>query len=866
MFRRTVLTSLIVAMFATHAPHAFALGAADVCTWKSNFIATGAMTTARAGLVATELADGSVLVTGGSSRSTTVRSAERFDRTTGTFSALPDMTTERYFHTATLLASGEVLIVGGSGGAGAHGATATAEIFDPVARTFRATAGPLAKARVFHTATLLPDGSVLIAGGTGTNSYDVGEVELFDPATRQFRVVASLSTPRSNHTAVSVTGTSAGTDEVLIAGGKGPNGATTSVEILSYVRAQKTATVRTAPPLAEARQNHSATRLQSGDVLVAGGTGIDYQPVASVERWTGNAFFTEGQLSHPRRDHHATLLPTGQVLVAGGLDLHAVAATELYTPGAGFRDVGNLVTPRFYSAAVGLRTGQVLYLGGFDTSEITVLKQAELYDPFWAGVVPMHEGRQDHSATLLQDGRVLLAGGGDGGSGTRSTAELFDPATDTFTSVSMVEARSKHAAAMLGNGAVLLAGGQNTATQFLASAEVFDPAASGFSRTASLSSPRLGHTATALADGRVMIAGGFGPTVWASTEIYSLNAGPSQGTFNTGPAMTRDRLGHASVRLDNGHVLSTGGWSSVAGGITYAIEELDPAAGAFSLWPQSSWFITNRRDHTIAALPGQSRALVAGGLTSGLSPTTSFEVIPQGGEGRMRFPRTLHAMAPTRTNPTTFWVIGGNTAFSGPPTAAVEKIDAADLSTTTAMPELGTGRSRHTATLLPDGRILVAGGHRDMDGATATAEISKSTRCAIPPPFGFRPKGKVTFEKKYLHIDPRRFEIRALVGNGGRRNNPAFDIRFDLIGRDGDERRIVLGKMTVPKLGPAERTRLTASLPVPARLPEGTFDIRACVVPQPQLAGECFDVGGSVVRGIAKLRQDHFPLLQAPAK
>ncbi len=865
MFRRTVLTSLILAAFAMHAPNAAALGALDACTWKGNFIATGAMTTARAGLVATALVDGSVLVTGGSSRSTTVRSAEHFDRTTGTFTALPDMTTERYFHTATRLDSGEVLIVGGSGGAGAHGATASAEIFEPMRKAFRATTGALAKARVFHTATLMSDGTVLIVGGVGTNSSDVAEVELFDPATGKFRVVATLSTPRSNHTAVRVKGASATTDDVLIAGGKGPNGTTTAVEILTYDASLKTATVRTAPPLAEARQNHSATLLHSGEVLVAGGTGANYQPVASVERWTGHAFFTEGPLNHPRRDHHATLLPTGQVLVAGGLDLHVVPATELYTPGAGFRDIGELVAPRFYSAAVGLPTGQVLFIGGFDATEVAVLKHAELYDPFWAGVGPMQEGRQNHSATLLQDGRVLLAGGGDGGSGTRNTAELFDPVTGGFTSVGMTDARSKHAAARLDGGAVLLAGGQKTGTQFLASAEVFDPVTNTFGATASLSSPRLGHTATALADGRVVVAGGFGPTVWASTEIFTWRATTSQGTFQSGPAMTRDRLGHASVLLDNGRVLSTGGWSSVAGGITYAIEEFDPAAGgSYSAWPNHAWFLTNRRDHTIAALPGQTRALVAGGLTSGLTPTTSFEVIPQGGEGRMLSARTLHAMTPTGTNPTTFWVIGGLPAFSGPSTATVEKLDAADLSTT-AMPELGTGRAHHTATLLQDGRVLVAGGHRSMDGATATAEISKSTICAAPPPFGFRPRGKVTFEKTYLHIDPKRFSIRALVGNGGRRNNPAFDMRFDLVGRDGDERRIVLGRMPVPKLGPAERTRLTANLALPARLPEGTFGIRACVVPQALLAAECFDIPGNVVRG-TKLRRDHFPHLQAPGK
>lgn len=865
MFRRTVLTGLTMAMFAAQAPDAAALGAPDACTWKGNFIATGAMTTARAGHIATDLADGSVLVTGGSSRSTTVRSAEWFDRTTGTFAALPDMTTERYFHTATRLRSGEVLIVGGSGGAGAHGATASAEIFDPVGKTFRATNGNLAKARVFHTATLMSDGTVLIVGGVGTNSYDVGEVELYDPATGQFRVVATLSTPRSNHTSVRVTGTSASTDDILIVGGKGPNGTTTSVEILAYNTSSKTATVRSAPSLTEARQNHSATLLQSGDVLIVGGTGLNYQGVASVERWTGLGFMSERPLNHPRRDHYATLLPTGQVLVAGGLDLHTVSATELYTPGSGFRDIGNLVTPRFYAAVVGLPTGQVLYIGGFDSTEVTVLKDAELYDPFWAGIGPMHEGRQDHSATLLKDGRVLLAGGGDGGSGTRSTAEVFDPMAGTFTTVGMVEARSKHAAAVLTSGAVLLAGGQNAGTQFLASAEVFDPTANTFSRTASLTNPRLAHTATALADGRVAVAGGFGPTTLAATEIFTWNAAGAQGSFAAGPAMTRDRMGHASVLLDNGHMLATGGWSGVAGGISYAIEELDPVAGTFSAWPGTSWFVTNRRDHTIAAIPGQSRALVAGGLTSGINPTKSFEVIPQGGEGRMLSARTLHAMTPTRTSATTFWVIGGLPAFSGPPIAAVEKLDAADLSTTTALPELGTGRSRHTATLLTDGRVLVAGGHRDMDGATATAEISKSTLCASPPPFGFRPRGKVTFEKVYLRVGPRNVAIRALVGNGGRRNNAAFEMRFDLVGRETDERRIVLGAMPVPKLGPKERTRLSASLPLPVGLPEGTFGVRACVVPKAGLTGDCFDVPGGVVRG-TKTRQDHFPHLQALSK
>ncbi|MEI7970613.1 MAG: kelch repeat-containing protein [Betaproteobacteria bacterium] len=862
MFRRTVLAGLMLAAFAAQSSDAAALGATNACTWNGNFIAAGTMAGARAGHVATPLANGDVLVTGGSSPTTTVRTAERFAVGTGTFTALPDMTTERYFHTATRLPSGKVLIAAGSSGALTLGVTNSAEIYDPNANTFTAT-GALAKARLFHTATMLSDGSVLIIGGTGANGVAIGEVERYDPGTGQFQVVATLGTPRANHAVARLDGTT--TDEVLVIGGRGPNGTTGAVEIVSYDASTHVATVRSAASLAEARQDHTATVLHDGSVLVIGGGDASNQPVAGVERWVVNGFTSVGPLHHPRRDHHATLLPTGQVLVAGGLDLHAVPATELYTPGSGFRDIGNLTTPRFYAAAAALPTGQVLYVGGFDVTEVTTLAGAELYDPFWAGIGPMNQRREDHSATLLPDGRVLLAGGGDGAGGARDTAELFDPVAGTFALVGMNGARSRHTATAFADGTVLLAGGQNVGMSFLGSADIFRATTGTFTSTPAMASPRLSHAATLLADGRALVTGGFGPTNWSSTEAFTLTAGTAQGSFAAGPTLTRDRMGHALVRLDNDHVLAIGGLSNVAGGISYSVEEFDPATGAFALWPNASWLVTNRREHVAVAVPGQSRALVAGGLTSGYAPTNSFELIPQGGQGRMLWPRFLHALSPTLASDTTFWAIGGHAAYSGSPLAAVDRLDASDLSTVVAMPELGTGRARHTATLLTDGRVLVAGGRRDMDSVTTTAEISKSTLCALPPPHRIRPGRKVTFEKVYLRIRPQNFAIRALIGNGSRRNNPAFALRYDLVRRDGGERRIVIGTLRIPKLGPGERSRLSASLPLPAGMPDGAYDIQACVVPQAGLAGKCFEIPGGVVRE-AKVRSDHFPHLPAPSK
>jgi hypothetical protein len=143
-----------------------------------------------------------------------------------------------------------------------------------------------------------------------------------------------------------------------------------------------------------------------------------------------------------------------------------------------------------------------------------------------------------HTATLLADGRVLVAGGYDSHYAPLASADLYDPKTGTFSPTgSMAGARGLHTATLLSDGRVLIAGGgpwgsMLLTASYLASAELYDPKTGTFSPTGSLATARAWHTATLLADGRVVIAGGAGSAFLASAELYD----PKTGTFSpTGP-------------------------------------------------------------------------------------------------------------------------------------------------------------------------------------------------------------------------------------------------------------------------------------------------------------------------------------------
>ncbi len=336
------------------------------------------------------------------------------------FSPTGAMQAPRAGHTATLLANGEVLIAGGMSQAGG---VITSELFDPTTGRF-ATTGALQVARATHTATLLcdlatppcADPKVLIVSGEST-----GSAELYDPTAGTFTLtVGSLATARWNHTATRLL-----SGKVLIAGGS--DGVSTFASAELFDPASGTFSATTAP-MASARLGHTATLLPDGRVLIAGGGNAGHLDPAELYDPVANTFSTvPSPMTVARTWHTATLLPGGKVLIAGGATASngfaAATAAELYdpaavAPAASFTATGALVTPRSYHTAVRLPSGQVLIVGGlYLLAPGQGLQHAELYDPVsgrFTSTGGMQTVRMGCTLTLLgSGGQVLAVGGSD---------------------------------------------------------------------------------------------------------------------------------------------------------------------------------------------------------------------------------------------------------------------------------------------------------------------------------------------------------------------------------------------------------------------------------------------------------------------
>jgi len=347
------------------------------------FTPTGSMAFARSGHTATLLTDGTVLVTGGSDAAGPLATAESFDPTTGMFRpAAGMMETARAGHTATLLTDGTVLVTGGSD---ATAALATAEIFDPTTGIFSPTAGMMETARSGQTATLLNDGSgrVLVAGGGPVSA------ELFDPNTGQFTPVnvdmlASMSTA-----------TLLPNGEVFLEGGGIAQG-----DLFSASTATFTATANGGPMALDL----SAALLANGSVLLAGGEvtqpyycmfgglrGVSTSTAILFDS-SSTTFSDTGEMKDSRFNHTATILNGGEVLIAGGTSItfkcdrgspryqtSVLASAELYNPASGtFAFTGSMSTARTGHIATLLRNGTVLVEGGADANG-NALASAELF-------------------------------------------------------------------------------------------------------------------------------------------------------------------------------------------------------------------------------------------------------------------------------------------------------------------------------------------------------------------------------------------------------------------------------------------------------------------------------------------------------
>jgi hypothetical protein len=287
--------------------------------------------------------------------------------------------------------------------------------------------------------------------------------------------------------------------------------------------------------------------------------------------------------------------------------------------------VGQLVhvgamAPYLTGPAVNLNDATVLVVGGMATNAGGVSvqsNQAELYrmgSHTFVATGSMAQPRSMHTATLLRDGRVLVVGGTDFSDGFNNlaTAEIYDPLTGKFTATgSMAQGRASHTATLLADGRVLITGGFGGGTLPLASAEIYDPATGKFMPTGSMTVARMNHAATLLAGGTVLVTGGSDSmsNVVSSAEIYD----PISGTFHAIASMTAPRQWHTATTLGDDRVLIVGG---VEGGSSVGIfalataEIYDPGTGKFTA---TGAMKTARYGHT-ATILNTGQVVVAGGV------------------------------------------------------------------------------------------------------------------------------------------------------------------------------------------------------------------------------------------------------------
>jgi len=678
----------------------------------NTFVNTDALAATRTAQTTTLLPNGKVLVAGGQNAGNAITSAESYDPSTGAWTATGSLATARYYHTATMLPNGKVLVAGGFN---ASGAVASAELYDPAAGTWSAT-GALALARNGHTATLLASGKVLVAGGNN-NGSSLASAELYDPVSGTWSATGPLAAARQSHTATLLPN-----GNVLVAAGAGVS-FLASAELYDAGAGTWSGT----GALATARYLHTATLLPSGKVLVAGGEDFGYLASAQLyDPATGN-WTNTGAFTTARSRHTATLLPNGKVIIAGGFNGSGLTSAQIYDPTAGtWSATGALVTGRFNHTATMLPDGRMLVVGGGVTS-------TELFDSAlgaWSATGALATVRQDHTATLLPNSRVLVAGGQNLSDGVAHTsAEIYDPATGAWDPAGpLAIGRFNHTATLLPNGKMLVVGGQNgppASYQYFASAEIYDLATNAWSAAGSLSTARGQHTATLLLNGKVLVVGGQNivggsPQYLASAELYD----PATGGWSpTGPLAT-GRSEHTATLLPNGKVLVVAG----SNGVDLTSAELyDPANGTWSatgaLDPAGP-----RLGHTATLLP-DGKVLIAGGYSPSLGgPQGNARLYnPVAGiwssTGPLGSGRSYHTA--TLLPNGRVLAVGGSNGNGGPPSNSLGNVTIYDPGTGvwTAAVSLITSRYKHTATLLPDGRVLVVGGWNSL----AFSDLSDAT-------------------------------------------------------------------------------------------------------------------------------------------
>lgn len=333
-----------------------------------------------------------------------------------------------------------------------------------------------------------------------------------------------------------------------------------------------------------------------------------------------------------RYGHAVALLPTGKVLVFGGrfeiwnsseYSDTPLDTAELYDPGIGTWQYASNYSASSSSIgattgeAVVLITGKVLWPGS--QSDV-----AELYDPMtntWTKTGALNTPRIFYQAIVLQSGKVLVAGGYAGSSGTATpTAEVYDPTTGQWTATGTMTFDALNSSlVLLQSGKVLAFNGHFSNTNYTG-AELYDPDAGTWTRTGTMHAGHNQGTATLLPSGQVLVAGGIDTNATSSASTSSTELfDPATGAWTLTGSLAQARNAHSAVLLPSGKVLVIGGYIANTGITLSSVESYDPASG---LWSQAEPLHTARDDFSTTVLPS-GVVLVAGGEL-GVSPEPNF--------------------------------------------------------------------------------------------------------------------------------------------------------------------------------------------------------------------------------------------------
>lgn len=461
----------------------------------------------------------------------------------------------------------------------------------------------------------------------------------------QFRTVAT-DTPRMGLTATLLED---GSDRVLVAGGRSGDPTTGAMAWIANGDPRlyhPTNPPVLAPAMAGSRSDHTATMLEDGrTVLVVGGysdsggpnsalaTGARYRSNAGVGTWLA----ATPNLAMPRARHTATLLPDGSVLIAGGENRNrggvnrgyqALGTTEIYNDTGTDRVPGPplLIAARTNHTATRLQDGRVLIVGG-QTGEVA-LTSTLIYTP---GAFPaigsftvgpsLATARTNHTATLLPDGRVLIAGGYNAGSGNEvyrthlASTEIYTPGAGADIGSfgpgpSMLLARSEHTATLLPDGRVLIVGGERDNGTFSLTSEIYNPGAASFTYGPTLSDQaRKGHETVLLSDGSLMVFGGeVGGQQGSATSTQAIltvdpNNPGEQSTFGGAFSAALARAGHTASLLPDGRIFFSGGQSSPTSweddSVVYVPDPAGAGNGSIATSSDDALVVDPRRsDHT----------------------------------------------------------------------------------------------------------------------------------------------------------------------------------------------------------------------------------------------------------------------------